>query len=101
MRCASVPLPDAAGPSMAMIMSDAMGSSRSVGCRERRAQPLHQRAELGKAGGDHGGVVDRDRPVGAEAERQEGHGDAVVEVGGDRAAAAYAATTCNNQGIAV
>src|SRR5262245_43571983 len=103
MRFASVPLPDAAGPSMAMIMTQASAwtpppggggtptaavekgttpSRRSLRHRVGRAQPLHQRAELGKAGGDNGRVVDGDGPVGAEAERQEGHGDAVIQMGG-------------------
>ena len=41
-------------------------TARSPAARGR-AQALHQAAELGEAGGDHGGVVDRDRPVGAEA----------------------------------
>src|SRR5437762_11337279 len=97
MRLASVPLPDAAGPSIAMIMGALRGSDpsppaplvlrndlcegsdpRSVSSAhdlrrcEGRAESLHQPSELREAGGDGIGVIDGDGPVGAEAQREEG-----------------------------
>lgn len=54
-----------------------------------RPEPLHQPAELGKARGDHGSVVDGDRLVSREPHGQEGQGDAVIEVGRHRAAASH------------
>src|SRR5215468_11988971 len=57
---------------------------------DRGTKPFHQGTEFGKAGVDRVGVVDRDRAVGAKPQREKGHGDAVVEVGGHGAAARHA-----------
>ena len=74
-----MPLPEAAGPSMAMIMA---GSVRIGG-----AELPHQRDEGREARLDHGAVVDGHRVAGGEPHDEERHGDAVVEMGRDRAAA--------------
>ena len=71
------------------------------GFGEARAQALHEGAELGEAGGDHGRVVDRHGAVGAQAQREEGHGDAMVEVGGNHAAAAHALAAADHERVAV
>ena len=76
---ASVPLPEAAGPSIAMIIGDAPGNSRS--------EPGHHLEEARETRRDHRAVIDRDRAARGEAHDQEAHGDAVVEMGRDRAAA--------------
>src|SRR5262245_16121139 len=47
---------------------------------DRGAKPFHQETELGKAGVDGVGIVDRDGAVSAKPQRKKGHGDAVVEV---------------------
>src|SRR5712671_2278808 len=54
---------------------------------EGGAEAGHQWHEIGKAGRDRAGIVDRDRLVGGEAQDQKGHRDAVVELGGDACAA--------------
>ena len=72
---ASVPLPEAAGPSIAMIMA---ASARNG----RRAFPCSVR-KLGKARRDHRRVVDGHRLVGGEPHDEEAHGDAMVEMRGD------------------
>src|SRR5262249_39668217 len=46
---------------------------------DRGAKPFHQGTELGKAGVDGVGIVDRDGAVSAKPQRKKGHGDAVVE----------------------
>ena len=51
--CPSVPLPEAAGPSMAMIMADSVP--------DRGAEFAHQRHEGRKARGDHRPIIDRHR----------------------------------------
>src|SRR5262249_44411761 len=119
-RLASVPLPDAAGPSMAVIMAALPAGKRPSlllralhhrlsGCTggwarakmetpsapplwhaDSGTKPFHQGTEFGKAGVDRVGVVDRDWAVGAKPQREKGHGDAVVEVGGHGAAARHA-----------
>ena len=52
-----------------------------------RAEPRHQRPEGRKAGGDHGLVVDRHRLLRREPHDEKAHGDAMVEMGFDQAAA--------------
>src|SRR5215467_5565778 len=54
---------------------------------DRGTKPFHQGTELGKAGVDRVGVVNRDGAVGANPQREKGHGDAVIEVGGNGPAA--------------
>src|SRR5262245_64362671 len=118
MRLARVPLPDAAGPSMAMIMSALAPVDRRAlpycalhrqlsGCTAGWAKregpsahplrhadcgtkPFHERTKFGKAGVERGGVVDGDRAGGAKPQREKGHGDAMVEVGGHGPAARHA-----------
>src|SRR5882762_3868163 len=57
----------------------------------RRTDPgteaAEQFREAGEAGVDGGAVVDRHPIAGGDAEDEEGHGDAVVEMGHDHAAA--------------
>ena len=55
---------------------------------ERRAEPLHRRAEFREAGRDHAHVVDRHRLAAREPHDEEAHRDAVVQVRGDEPAAA-------------
>src|SRR5215510_4537021 len=86
-RLASVPLPEAAGPSMAMIMRSHVS-----------AQPAHQVDKSREAGGDEGGIVDRHRRLGAEPHHQGRHGDAMIHVGGNLAAAVWAALAAATAG---
>ena len=75
------------------------------GCSSQilRAQLFHQSAELWKTGGDHRGVVDGDGAFADKAERQEGHGDAMIEVGCDGATTgnAPAWTAGDGEGFAI
>ena len=57
---------------------------------DRGAQPAHQRDEGREARRDHGAVIDGHRLLRGKAHDEEGHGDAVVEMGRDRAAAPHA-----------
>jgi UDP-N-acetylglucosamine 2-epimerase (non-hydrolysing) len=52
-----------------------------------RAHRRHHRAEAGKARADRPGIVDSDGLAGVEAEDGKAHGDAVVELGGNRGTA--------------
>ena len=61
--------------------------SRRLDIGRSGAEPVHQRGEAGKAGVDRRAVVDRDRLARGQAQHQERHGDAVVEMGRDQAAA--------------
>ena len=58
---ASVPLPAAAGPSMAMIMGARDLPAARISLGEVGAEAGHQRPEIREAGGDRRGVVDGDR----------------------------------------
>ena len=78
---ASVPLPEAAGPSTAMIIGARPLSNWAP-------KPLHQPWKSGKLVAIMRCVVDGDRVGGGEAHDEEGHGDAVVHEGRDQAAAA-------------
>src|SRR6188472_1625916 len=79
MRLPSAPFPEAAGPSMAMIMR-----SRSL---ELRAKLCHQLCKVGEAGRNHARIVDRDRLARGKAEREKGHGNAVIHMRCDETAA--------------
>src|SRR5215831_18749731 len=93
MRFPSVPLPEAAGPSMAMIID----SRSSELCPEL----CHQFRKVWEARRDHARIVDRDCLACAEAKREECHGDAVIHVGRDKAAAFDLSTTHDDQIIAL
>ena len=57
--------------------------------------------KVGKAGGDHGGVVDRHRFPAREPHDQEAHGDAVIHMGRDQAAALRDAAALDDEIVAL
>ena len=59
------------------------------GASNNRAEAAHQVLIFGEAGGDHGDVIHRDRLLRRQAHGEEAHGDAVIHVGGDGAAAGH------------
>src|SRR5262249_42754717 len=110
-RCfASVPLPDAAGPSIAMITLTLPWRGR-VACRRRAgrgergsrklaAQGSHQLNESREARGNKGRVVHLHWLLARESEHQRRHGDTMIHVGGDEAAATRAAITVHDEIVA-
>ena len=96
-RRASVPLPDAAGPSTAMI--DAAASTGSIVSAPSRASA---RRSPGSWWRSCAGVVEATGFFGRQAQHQEGHGDAVVEMRGDLAPppAGAAAVPVDGQAVA-
>ena len=95
MRLASVPLPDAAGPSMAMIIA------RALQLAESGAPTLvHEAANSGKLVATIARVVDGHRLAAGEPHGEKGHGDAVIEVRRDGAAAADLACAAHGERVA-
>ncbi len=74
--------------------------ARPAGAEKRAPSALHERDELGKARRHHARVVDRHRLAAGQPHGEKCHGDAVVEVRRDRAAAAHAARATDRERIA-
>src|SRR5262249_59966945 len=92
MRLPSVPFPEAAGPSMAMIMLCQSSELCSELC--------HQLRKVGEAGCDHARIVDRHCLACAEAECEKGHGDAMIHVRRDQPSAFDLSSTHDNEILA-
>src|SRR5262245_18248018 len=68
-----------------------VSSERAVASGKLRAEAAHQAEKIGEARRNECGVVDRDRFSARKAHHQERHGDAVIHVGRDGAAARHGA----------
>src|SRR4029078_6541470 len=83
---------------LAISMTRCPQNDRCMAClRERGAELRHQRAKIGKARRDHGRVVDGDRLTRAKPERKKGHGDAMVHMRRNQAAAFDPAFSVHDQ----
>ena len=83
-RRASVPLPAAAGPSIAMIRGGLHGQTAG---RIAAPSAVHQLDEAGETGVDEPGIVDGDRRSAASPSTSAAHRDAVVHMRRDHPAA--------------
>src|SRR5262249_57168232 len=95
-----------AGPKSggAVIMNTSapeVSSEGAVASRKLRAESAHEAEKIREARRDECAVVDRDRLSARKAHHQERHGDAMVHVGGDGAAARHGALAVHDEIVAL
>src|SRR5262249_61389397 len=99
-RRARVPLPEAAGPSTAITTLEPAALIVPSCLGQAGPKAVHQGHETGKARVDGGTVVDGDGTLCRHAEHEEGHGDAMIEIGHDlRSAGGVLAAAAHGQAV--
>src|SRR5262249_58853028 len=106
---AILPLPEAAGPSMAMIINGGLDrlamsiAGNGFYCRHSRqigAQRSHQFDEARKARADEAAIVDAHRAFAGQSQHERRHGNAVIHVSLDEAAAGNTAAALHEEIVA-